>query len=581
MVHSWYTVSIAVLLLGACSAGPFGRKQGVKALLPDVACKFLDLYHTPLGQLFSSKETTGPLRHTFCARPDARPKRVRVVTVCGERYQNMWKWLAPAVFPDDAVQIIVSDDASWAGHSAVVPDIAFCSCSQDKCHSEAMKARRKELLAVSGRQLGARLRKRLGVWDGWKQGFVWPRDSLAPAFSPGKWPLLVKYSLEGFGSGSCDEWDLNLEVKWNQRKTMDPTETDYAACPSMFFPFALSHFAHRADKAVADLIVPSDFDAAAELRRKKNFAAFVVGNCGKLYNSGLRMAFFQLLSEYKVVHAKSWCYREKNPGGPEGPIRPIAEYAPNSYHVGPQRRGDSEIAAFVERDRLPVERDPNFRRAPHGNSTEDIVTIQSYYDGTPQALREYKFALVFENARMPGWFTEKLVNAKLAHSIPIFFGPPAEFLHLHTNKDAYVHCNIPNSAHQHVPRPEGDREGHLDPEKRDNIDAWVTTLKEAIRLAVQPCLRQIQQLDADDKQYMRMISTSLLPQNRIQRGGFWDIMTYGAKIRSFVDSGSYQRHSKIFEPPASWVWGREEVPEAVAEARTFEPEESEDRDPHD
>eukprot|EP00937_MAST-01D_sp_MAST-1D-sp2_P000380 g380.t1 len=468
----------------------------------------------------------------------------------------MWKWLGPAVFPDDAVQIIVSDDASWAEHSATVPDIAFCSCSQDNCHSEKMKARRKGVLAGLRRQLGKRLQKQRGTWDAYKKGFVWPADSPAPAYSPGKWPLFVKYSLEGFGGGRCDEWDLNLEVKWNQGKAMDPTKTDYHGCPSMLFPFALSHFAHRADKAVGDLIIAPDFDAAAELRRKKHFAAFVVGNCGKVYNSGLRMAFFQLLSEYKLVHAKSWCYRERNPGGPEGPIRPIAEYAPNSYHVGPQRRGDSEIAASVERDRLPQSRDPNFRRAPSGDTRDDTLTIQSYYDGTPQALRDYKFAIVFENARMPGWFTEKLVNAKLAHSVPIFFGPPPQFLHRHTNKDAFVHCDIPDSVHEHIPRPEGDREGHLDPEKRGNIDKWVLQLKEAIRPAVQPCLRQIQELDEDNERYMRMISSSLLPQNRIERGGLWDIMTYGAQIRSFVDTGSYQQHGKIFEPPASWVWGR-------------------------
>ena len=73
------------------------------------------------------------------------------------------------------------------------------------------------------------------------------------------------------------------------------------------------------------------------------------------------------------------------------------------------------------------------------------------------------------------------------------------------------------------------------------IDAWVRQLKEAIRPSVQPCLRQIQQLDADDGAYKRMISESLLPGNKIEAGGFWDISTYGARVRAML------REGRVFE----------------------------------
>ena len=53
---------------------------------------------------------------------------------------------------------------------------------------------------AGGRVLGPRLSSApygtLGVWDRWRKGFVWPSDAHAPTYSPGTWPLLVKYSLE-------------------------------------------------------------------------------------------------------------------------------------------------------------------------------------------------------------------------------------------------------------------------------------------------------------------------------------------------------------------------------------------------
>ena len=107
------------------------------------------------------------------------------------------------------------------------------------------------------------------------------------------------------------------------------------------------------------------------------------------------------------------------------------------------------------------------------------------------------------------------------------------------NMKAFVHCDIPPSAYSGVEQPNtpGARELHLEPAKRTVIDAWVRKLKEAIRLPVQPCLRQIQELDADDEAYKRMISESLLPGNKIEAGGFWDISTYGARIRNMLVRG--------------------------------------------
>ncbi len=105
--------------------------------------------------------------------------------------------------------------------------------------------------------------------------------------------------------------------------------------------------------------------------------------------------------------------------------------------------------------------------------------------------------------------------------------------------DAFVHCDIPPSVYAkvHAPNAAGSRDNHLDPKKRAPIDKWVAELKAAIKDAVQPCLQRIKELDEDDEKYKKMISTSLLPGNEIKRGGFWDIATYGKRIRDFLQEG--------------------------------------------
>ena len=568
----------------------FGRKENVRVSLTDVAsaqqsalgrwrgaeCQYFDLHRTPVGRVFGSTAPRGKLPTAYCARNDTRPNRTVFVTVCRERYQNFWKWLAPTVFPDAAVQIVMSDDASWGAErpekepgtgSPFVPEVAFCSCSQDRCHSAAMRARHRRLVRAhanhslaGGRVLGPRLSSApygtLGVWDRWRKGFVWPSDAHPPTYSPGTWPLLVKYSLEPWGGGDCGDWDLNLDVRWHgssnpQLQEQDPRGHSFTGCPTMLAPFVLFHFAHRADKAVADLLVAPDFDAAAELARKKHFAAFVAGNCGKDMNSGLRMAFFELLAEHMAtfqashpgLHARSWCYREKNPGGAEGRIRPIGESWPNHYHVGPMRRGDVQVPGRDILFDANASVEASAGRGRGRASADDLVTVGSFYDGNARAARDYKFVFAFENSAMASYVTEKIVNPKLAHSIPIYWGAPAKFLREHMNMKAFVHCDIPPSAYAGVDQPNtpGARELHLEPGKRAVIDAWVRQLKEAIRPSVQPCLRQIQQLDADDGAYKRMISESLLPGNKIEAGGFWDISTYGARVRAML------REGRVFE----------------------------------
>jgi hypothetical protein len=51
--------------------------------------------------------------------------------------------------------------------------------------------------------------------------------------------------------------------------------------------------------------------------------------------------------------------------------------------------------------------------------TVDITPSQ---DGPANAYLSFKFAITMENTRAEGWLNEKLFNAVLAHSVPIYFG---------------------------------------------------------------------------------------------------------------------------------------------------------------
>ncbi len=55
-----------------------------------------------------------------------------------------------------------------------------------------------------------------------------------------------------------------------------------------------------------------------------------------------------------------------------------------------------------------------------------------------RTLSGYKFTIAFENTRLPGWVTEKLIDPLLARSIPIYWGDPevAEYF----NPKAFINC---------------------------------------------------------------------------------------------------------------------------------------------
>lgn len=117
-----------------------------------------------------------------------------------------------------------------------------------------------------------------------------------------------------------------------------------------------------------------------ELKEKKKFCIFVVSNSDN-YDTKVRNRFFEKLSMYKRVDS----------GG--GALNNMGMMVPRNDEM----RGD-----------------------------------YSYYN----FLSEYKFMICFENASKPNYLTEKLANAYLGNTVPIYWG--ASKVRKWLNKDAIL-----------------------------------------------------------------------------------------------------------------------------------------------
>lgn len=64
-----------------------------------------------------------------------------------------------------------------------------------------------------------------------------------------------------------------------------------------------------------------------------------------------------------------------------------------------------------------------------------------YNDDAVQRYKHYKFVIAFENSQAPGYVTEKLVNAFLAGSVPIYFGNSTTVVQLF-NPKSFIDCGL-------------------------------------------------------------------------------------------------------------------------------------------
>eukprot|EP00928_Gymnodinium_smaydae_P070283 TRINITY_DN54156_c0_g1_i1.p1 TRINITY_DN54156_c0_g1~~TRINITY_DN54156_c0_g1_i1.p1 ORF type:complete len:696 (+),score=125.55 TRINITY_DN54156_c0_g1_i1:48-2090(+) len=132
---------------------------------------------------------------------------------------------------------------------------------------------------------------------------------------------------------------------------------------------------------------------------------------------------------------------------------------------------------------------------------------EAFMDHAVDLFRDYRFAIAFENKYVPGYVTEKIVNAFLAGAIPIYWGSDA-VLEIF-NEDAFVFAN------RLMPAPE------------------TRPLEGLERVA-----EEIRRIAADSARLRRMATAPVLSQAQLRRWFSWHRgvsgNALGAKIRRLV-----------------------------------------------
>lgn len=211
-------------------------------------------------------------------------------------------------------------------------------------------------------------------------------------------------------------------------------------------PWAWVAFEHRYQMPSPHFLLRKpDYNAAQVAAKKTRFCAFLAQQCYYeksylwLYGSAVegvkqpRTRFFEALNEsyYKRVDALGHCYHNRD----EPPV-------PEEYKA--------------------------------------LFPGWSQHDSFIYLMRDYKFAMAFENMATPGYFTEKLFNAYLGGTVPIYWGDPR--VDELVNTEAFVWC-------KELPE--------------DGLGPWGR------------CIDRIITLDKDPIKYQHVLSQPILKGNRL------------------------------------------------------------------
>lgn len=128
-------------------------------------------------------------------------------------------------------------------------------------------------------------------------------------------------------------------------------------------------------------------------------------------------------------------------------------------------------------------------------------------------MRVHKFGLVFENSKVSGYFSEKILNAYFAHTVPVYFGPSRGQVESILSPKAFIHCDLPANLTEAGPLsklasaacPSG-----LDKKSLECYEKFQIALNDQLMPYFEACIREIQRVDQDDELYLAMVKESLI-----------------------------------------------------------------------
>ena len=139
-------------------------------------------------------------------------------------------------------------------------------------------------------------------------------------------------------------------------------------------------------------------------------------------------------------------------------------------------------------------------------------------------LSQYKFTIAFENGSKAGYNTEKLTDAMLAGSIPIYFGNPEVDRHFNTRSFINAHDYLPSRRHaltrllETLSRDKYGKKNRLAMKLQPRIRKALAILKPRLEYGFDfsRLIERIVELDRDDVKYRAMLAEPWVPGNKPQ-----------------------------------------------------------------
>jgi hypothetical protein len=167
-----------------------------------------------------------------------------------------------------------------------------------------------------------------------------------------------------------------------------------------YLPLYVLSFAERFRHRPEDLLVAK---SSREIASKAKFCAYLYTQPNEV-----RQSLFQAVTSYKHVDALGKHLHNQSQAA-----------LPNTAFVQ-KRQGFSKPGA----KQIVAAHAPPVAMASIPDRDLYMPGVRTYLDSAVDKYRPYKFVLVCENTVAPGYVTENLVSAMLAHAVPIYYGAP-------------------------------------------------------------------------------------------------------------------------------------------------------------
>jgi hypothetical protein len=159
----------------------------------------------------------------------------------------------------------------------------------------------------------------------------------------------------------------------------------------------------------------------------------------------------------------------------------------------------------------------------------DPVPGQFSWEAKIEFLRQYKFAVAFENSSYPGYNTEKLTHPVEADCIPIYWGDPEIGRSFNARRFINAHDFLPRPVNflPRLPyRPHSltamDKPGHgARIARRLNGEAFALEQKAWAIAGFDRLIKEIVRIDRDDNLYLSYLREPVMPNNQLPDRARW------------------------------------------------------------